>query len=217
MQHFEDLSHKKRAIYIALLNYLNPKQAGQATDIWIKEYSNKSAFELQSYITRITRELSVKINRKDIQQSIIKMLLNDSPDSNDKKDEHEYLAKETPATEAQLPHIVFSSFMMQWLSEVEKINADLSLSIKRYISNNLIKLELNFDDMIKIKTWLNTKGNNLYIKDLTIEQMEKIFHFCYVGSCEYIGPVKTDKIVSEVAKIVGQMPDAINFSPKKFF
>jgi hypothetical protein len=215
LPHEEDLKRKKRAIYIALLNYLNPEQAGEATDIWLNEYSDKSAFELQSFISKITAEFNVTINRKEVQLSIVKMLLNDTSDSN--SDNYEYLGKETYAADLQASHIIFLSLITQWLKEVDLINANQTLNIKRYIATNLLKLELSFDEVMKIKTWLNTYKNNIYIKNLSFEQMKKIFHFCYVGSCEYIGPVQTDKIISEVVKIIEQMPEANNFSPKEFF
>lgn len=215
LPHLEELKRKKRAIYIALLNYLNPQQAGEATDIWLKEYSAKSAFELQSFISKITAEFDVVINRKDVQLSIIKMLLNDSAGS--QADNYEYLDKAIYAAELQPAHIIFISLIEQWLREVDLISNDLTLNIKRYISANLLKLDLSFDEMMKIKTWLNTSKNNIYIKYLNVEQMKKIFHFCYVGSCEYIGPVKTDRIISEVVKTLEQMPEASQFSAKSFF
>ena len=66
MLHAEELNHKKHAIYIALLSYLNPKQATHAIEIWLNEFSDKSVFELQSFITRITKEFNVHFSRKEI-------------------------------------------------------------------------------------------------------------------------------------------------------
>ena len=217
MQHAEDINQKKRAIYFALLNYLDPNKAATAADIWFNEFSHKPAFELQTFISRITAEFNMMISRKDIQQAIIKMLLT----KNNELEKENYPVKnsssEIKTTILQPSHIVFSLLITRWLSEVFDINRNLSLSIKQYIYNNLIKLHLSFEEIMNIKRWLNTNDKTFYIKDLTPEQLKKMFHFCYVGSCEYIGPVKTDKIVSDIVKSLEQIPEAISFSPKNFF
>ena len=217
MQHSEDINQKKRAINLALLNYLDPNKAATAADIWLNEFSHKPAFELQTYISRITSEFNIMISRKDIQHSIIKMLLTDNNEL--KKDNYaiKNSSTEIKTTILQPSHIVFSLLITRWLNEVYDINRNLSLSIKQYIYNNLIKLHLSFDEILNIKRWLNANDKTFYIKNLSNEQMKKIFHFCYVGSCEYIGPVKTDKIVSDVVKSLEQTPEATSFSPKNFF
>ena len=108
MQHAEDINLKKRAIYFALLNYLDPDMAAAATNIWLSEFSHKPAFELQTFITRITAEFGITVSRKEIQQAIIKMLLS----SNNELKKENYPEKDS-VTEIKttiLPpsHIVFS-------------------------------------------------------------------------------------------------------------
>jgi len=213
----EELNHKKHAIYIALLSYLNPEQARHAIEIWLNEFSDKSVYELQSFITRITNEFSVRISRKDVQQTIIKMLLNDTNELQHSNIDLESLPSKKKSTELQPSQIIFSLLITRWLNEINLLNSDTALKIKRYISSNLENIEVSFDEMMNIKTWLNSGNKNIYMKDLEIIQMKSLFHICYVGSCEYIGPVKTDHIVSEITRSIEQMPEALNFSPKEFF
>jgi len=212
-----ELNHKKRAIHIALLTYLNPKQATDAIEIWLNEFSHNSVFELQSFITRITKEFNVSFSRKEIQQTIIKMLLNETHDVEQENVEVKDLSSAKEATELKPSHIIFSLLISQWLNEINTQNPSHALKIKRYIANNLIKMDLSFDEMMNIKRWLSSSNKNIYIKDLDIKQMKSLFHICYIGSCEYIGPVRTDTIVSEVTGILEQSPEAVYFSPRDFF
>jgi len=217
MLQVEELNHKKHAIYIALLSYLNPEQARNAIEIWLNEFSDKSVYELQSFITRITNEFSVHISRKDVQQTIIKMLLNDTNQLQKSTIDIASLPTKKKSTELKPPEIIFSLLITRWLNEINLLNADTALKIKRYISNNLENIDVSFDEMMHIKTWLNSSDKNIYMKDLEISQMKSIFHICYVGSCEYIGPVKTDHIVSEISSSIEHMPEAMEFSTKEFF
>ena len=217
MKYAEELKNKKQAIYVALLNYLSPDKAANAIAIWGNEFSDKPAFELQSFITRVTSEFNVDINRKDLHQSIIKLLLNNS--SIPQRDDYlvESMSLDTAKNTLQPAHTIFALLITQWLDEIYSINRSLEFNVKQYIFSNLEKLPISFDEILNIKRWFNSNDQPSYIKALTEEHMKKIFHFCYIGSCEYIGPVKTDKIVSDIVKSIEDTPEAIYFSPKNFF
>lgn len=217
MQHVEALQHNRRAIYIALLSYLNPEQARQATDIWAKDFSNKSAFQLQPFITRIVNEFEVLFSRKEIQQSIIKMLLNEPDELQYEQVKNVRFSSDVQSVTLESSHIIFSLLITQWLDEVTCINAEHAFNIKQYIYSNLMKMDLSFNEIIDLKRWFSSVENNSYIKNLDKMQLKKIFHFCYVASCEYLGPVQTDKIISRIVKSIEQTPEAIYFTPKNFF
>ena len=114
-------------------------------------------------------------------------------------------------------HIIFTKLILLWLYEVNVINHAAAAGIRQYIYDSLANVEKNYDQVINIKRWLNSKGTVSYIEHLNLEQLRQIFNLCYVGSCEYIGPVITDKLVAEMAQSLAQTPEGVEFSPKNFF
>jgi len=217
MQQADEVKTKWHAIYIALLNYFNPDDAADAANIWLNEFSEKPVFELQAFITKISNEYNLSVSRKEIQKSMIKMLLMDKSELLAQNVTNTTVIDKINNAKHQPVHIIFTKLILLWLYEVNVINPSAAANIRQYIYDSLANVEENFDQVINIKRWLNSKGSVSYIEHINIGQLRQIFHFCYVGSCEYIGPVNTDKLVAEIAQSLDQTPEGVAFSTKNFF
>jgi hypothetical protein len=217
MEQANEIKTKWHAIYIALLNYFNPDDAADAANIWLNKFSDKPAFELQGFITEISNKYNLSVSRKEIQQSIIKLLLMDKNEFQAENMTDSAITSKISSAKNQPVHIIFTKLILLWLYEVNVINPSAAASIRQYMYDSLANIEEGFDQVINLKRWINSQGSTSYIEHLNIEQLRKIFHFCYVGSCQHLGPVSTDKLVVEIAQSLDQTPEGIEFPTKNFF
>jgi len=217
MQQVEDINKKWKAIYIALLNYFDPDDAAEATNVWLNEFSDKPTFELNPFITKISNKYNLKISRKEIQQSMVKFLLMDKNEFISQDTSNFDISSKIKFENDKVAHVVFVKLIKQWLNEANEINKDMAAGIRQFIYDSLTSIGMNYDDIIKIKRWINTKGRDDCIQDFDIKELRQITHFCYIGSCEYMGPVVTDKIVAEIILLIEGTQEGVTFSPKNFF
>jgi len=217
MQQSEDIYKKWHAIYVALLNYFDPDDAAEETNVWLNEFSDKPTFELNPFITKISNSYNLKISRKEIQQSMVKFLLMDKNEFASQSTSGFDINSKISFDKDKVAHVVFIKLIKQWLIEANEINMDMAAGIRQFIYDSLTSANMNYEDVVKIKRWINTNDKNSYIEGFDIKQLRQITHFCYIGSCEYIGPVQTDKIVADIIQLIEESPEGAEFSVKNFF
>lgn len=213
----KELNQRRRAIYYALLDYFPPTSAEAASQMWLDEFSHRPIFELQPFISKIYDVFDTKVSRKDIQQSIIKLLVNDG----DQIPENDLIDTQSSQSlkdkELQTSHIVFSDLLTSWLVQVDNINHQAFIGVKNYILNNVSNFEVDIEEMFNIKRWLSQQEKVILMNNMSLNDLKKMFHIVYVGSCEFIGPTQTDKIISEIVEQLSQTKEGKMFSPKSFF
>ena len=105
---------------------------------------------------------------------------------------------------------VFELFMNNL---IENLPTRLQESARLSIIKNVNKMK-KIDSMTKqdLVLWISGE-NSLKSVTLTIDRMKDILGFFYVISCDLIGPVESDLILSRQAKKIQATPDGIKFSP----
>lgn len=217
----DEISRRRKAIYNGMSACLQQNDAIKATEIWLQEFSNKPLYALQPFLSRIIEELNISIPRSAIQQQILKSLLNESDQQVDVPQsinlpEFTHENSIVPKT-VNASHKVFTHFMDYFLAALFKYDSASELSIKVYVFDNSHRIGVNGNDLDKVKQWLTDNGQVTLIRQMSLQQMQGLFHLFYVSSCEYVGPVKTDKLIEESLKIVEQLPESAEFSMKNIF
>lgn len=116
----------------------------------------------------------------------------------------------TSATpELAVPQKVFTHFMDYFMAAISQNNPQVVLSIKTYMFDQAHKLGITGKTLNNLRLWLSADGQSFLIQNLKLEQMQGIFHIAYVGGCEFLGPVTSDRLVEE-------LPEASEFSPRTF-
>lgn len=217
----DEMSRRRKAIYNGLNACLNQDDAIKATEIWMQEFSSKPLYALQPFLSRIIEELNIDVPRGNIQQHILNSLLNDSDHQSEvpkSVSPSEFKQKmRSPSQKANASHKVFTYFMDYFLAALFKSDSASELSIKVYVFDNAHRIGISGENMDKVKKWLSENGQVSLISELTLQQMQTLFHLFYVASCEHIGPVNTDKLIAESVKIVDQLPESAEFSVRSIF
>jgi len=217
----DEMARRRKAIYNGLRACLQQDDAVKATDIWMQEFSTKPLYALQPFLSRIIEELNISVARGNIQQHILSSLLNESSQQADvphRGNLPEFKQeKQRAPQQVNASHKVFTYFMDYFLAALFKSDSASELSIKVYVFDNAHEVGISGKNLDKVKKWLSENGQVSLISEMTVQQMQGLFHLFYVSSCEYIGPVNTDKLIAESVKIVEQLPESAEFSVKKIF
>ncbi len=217
----DEMSRRRKAIYNGLNACLDQDDAIKATEIWMQEFSSKPLYALQPFLSRIIEALDIDVPRGAIQQHILNSLLNESghqldvPTSAHPAEFEQEMRK--PSQKANASHKVFTHFMDYFLAALFKSDSASELSIKVYVFDNAHRTGISGENMDKVKKWLSENGQVSLISELTLQQMQALFHLFYISSCEHIGPVNTDRLIAESVKIVDQLPESAEFSVKSIF
>lgn len=211
-----ELSRRRRAIYTALLKCYDIKHAVLGVELWHREFSNKPLFALQPYITRLFEIIDKEVSRAELQRYIISAL---SMDNNSL--EQDPFAYDSDAfkevTASDIAHDAFIHLMDHLVTGFKNNYPEAELKIKVSLLEKIYTTELSRENLEKMKLWLSGNGQLTLDRTLTLTQMQRIFHYLYLISCEELGPVPTDKLVTEIVQELEQLPESLEFSPKNFF
>lgn len=213
----EQLDRRRRAIFIALRECMDDDQAIKGTQIWLDDFSNKPLYALQPFMTRVFSEFNLAISRAVLQKQLLASLMRAEDDMPELSRQNNRNASANKKVMLPNAHFVFT-FLMDYLQdEVRKYDPDKELSIKINVFDNTHKIGITGKVFDNIKQWLSGNGQVDLIEQLTMQQMQSLFHYYYKAACEYIGPVITDQLVSESVRVVEQLPESSDCSPRKFF
>ncbi len=217
----DEMSRRRKAIYNGLNACLNQNDAIKATEIWMLEFSSKPLYALQPFLSRIIEELNINVPRGSIQQHILNSLLNESDQQAEVPKSVQSVEfnqdKQGMSQKANASHKVFTYFMDYFLAGLFKSDSASELSIKVYVFDNAHRTGISGRSLDRVKKWLSENGQVSLISELTLQQMQMLFHLFYIASCEHVGPVNTDRLIAESVKIVEQLPESAEFSVKSIF
>ncbi len=212
----DELSRRRRAIYTALLNCYDKNNAIAGVELWHREFSNKPLFALQPYISRLLEIIDIQVSRAEIKRYIISALAMDNSGL-----EQDPLANDSDAfkevTADEITHDVFTHLMNALGDGLKNHFPDAELKIKIILLQKMGSTGLSNENMEHMSAWLTGDRNLQLQTTLTLIQMQRIFHYLYLVCCEELGPVATDKLVTETVHEVEQLPQATEFSPRNFF
>lgn len=211
----QEISRRRRAIYLALEKVLDKDLALQGTSIWQLEFSDKPVYALQPFISRLYAEFDLDVSRVQMQRSLLNALSADNSQLPPDPLAGAATGKET-TPRLEVPQKVFTHFMEYFMAGITQMNPSALLSIKTYMFDQVHKVGISGKTLNNFRQWLSESGQAFLIQNLDLAQMQGIFHIAYVGACEFLGPVNTDKLVAETIRLVEEMPEAATFSPRSF-
>lgn len=211
----EIVSYRRRGIYYGLCALLPKKTALTAVKIWQSEFSDKPVYALQPFITRLGKEFDIDIPRNMIQRTLINALnmevsqLPPDPLGNEDIDRPYLVAsKETLR--------VFSHLLSAVISIADNHDTTSVLNIRNGFSESLKQLDTRPQLHDQLMLIFSEPGKDMLIGDLSVNQMQEILHLLYVQMCEYLGPINTDRIISEAISLTEALPESSICPPRSF-
>jgi len=200
----KNLSEKKRAIYTGLYPYLSAEHLMDALALWEKKYSDSPAFAVQHFINDVCTAHDLRTLRRDMLLSLVKTLalpeknlmpdpsheMSDYKKSHEKKSTVDYTTRELIALQRLVIAMMASA------------KVDIRISIKEYVLEQMARSDIDPQLKRELQLWLSKQILSMKVLAPEIEDIRKVINFFYVGFCEYMGPVETDKLLSKsVAKL----------------
>lgn len=194
-----DLALKRRAVYTGLRPYLNDDELLNALQLWQVEFSGKPKFAFTAFLAVITSTETLRSKRTRILSSLLKSM--ELSEADLLADPYDALSKQYRfATEDMIAEDHTTTVFVHFFEKLqEKMNERDALGVRTYIIQNVAKLQLNTRSNKQLVDWIDKKTNTLNGL-FNLQCLRQIINLAYVGMCQYIGPVKTDQLLSQTIK-----------------
>jgi hypothetical protein len=185
---------KRQAVEMALMPFLHGQTLAQALVLWDEKYSHKPTFALQHYL----RELCSDIELAHMRSRMLQALVAAFSSQQDNRQQHKTAQPTPPATVATVKKNHSSPELQMFMTLVDQLinsaQGDIATRVRLYTLENVEKLALPANDRRALQTWLN-QIEPLTGTTPTINTMQQVINFVYVGLCEYLGPIKADQFL----------------------
>ncbi len=194
------IAQKKLAIEGALTPYLSDDNLMQALRIWEEKYALQPTFALQRFLNEFCDSATLKAQRSQILQSLIRALsgADGKPLDASRRSERSTAA----TTAASAPVVAASNAAVQCCTQlVEAVFArtpgDMHVKMRLFILQSLPGMKLPQMAQRAVHAWLSQQYR--IPADVSIEEkaLRHLVNLAYISLCEFLGPVKADQILHE--------------------
>lgn len=203
------IMNRRNAVFETLRNFLQDEDLDDAMEIWENQYSKSQTVSINKFINSIPSVSKINGARTKLLIALTKAL-NVNIDSADNKVDSVYGNKET---EKEI--IIFEFLVKELISNLSEKTPEIKAKLSTGISEKLNKAELNSNEKDMIAKLISGDTFTLPV-NIPFNAQKQVFHLLYARSCEVLGPVYTDKIISGVIQNAARLPEAKDISPKKW-
>jgi len=219
-QQFDEVELRKQAIMIGLSSYLTEKECINAIHVWEQQYSRAPKFALQQFIKEVVKPNDQLWDfRNDIFINVIKaMSLRE--EEVEQQFQQIFHGRKLEASSAvkkkkdQKQQMVFENLYKTFMQLMEVTDFQVAGQLRKFLREKMLYGRSFAMEIQRLNSWLLGINNKLEI-ELAMDEMKQIIHSTYLGSCEYLGPVKTDALMSEAVKIVEKQTGEDDISPRE--
>ncbi|TDY03860.1 hypothetical protein [Thiohalophilus thiocyanatoxydans] len=216
----DDLELRKQAIMIGLSHFMSADECLTAVRHWEQHFSRAPRFALQAYVKELIqpdsplwpyrKEMFLNITRtmtlprQEIEARFATLFAAEIvPGDN------------TQAVQQSEAQPVFEQLYRVLMQKLETESYPSALALRKFLREKILQQEPFSMETQRLNNWL------LGIKPeldgvLTLQQMRHIVHELWRGSCEYLGPVKTDRMFAEAIGKVEKKTRGEGVSPRVF-
>lgn len=215
-----DPSFQRRAIFQGLAPYLKRGDLFQALWQWQEKYSHTENPSVNVFVQELCEQHRIHEQRGAIYQSVQHALQKDidelGPDPLSEMMQQRVKDNSLQTTNNEnipVSTSVFCRTLTEFFDAIAFESHDLANRCKQYLSRNLHQV-VTQKESDALVSWLLYPKMTLK-KELSLESMRGMLHICYVGACEYLGPVKADQYLADAVKKAEMMGEAMYFSPRQ--
>lgn len=203
--HTKNISFRRRAIYTGLYPFLETDNLIRAMLLWEQRYANNASFAVQHFVNDICSVNHLEHARREMVLALVKTMSMPEQDlMRDPADDMAIFQKRhnisTLPENSSRELVVFQKLIVGLL---EQVNVQVRVSVKEFVLQQLQR-QPSIDEGLKrnLQLWLSRQIPSMSMTAPDIDSLRKIINYFYVGYCEYIGPVETDRLLGRsVAKI----------------
>ena len=112
----------------------------------------------------------------------------------------------TPDSAAQATFLALNQALL------EQLDGTQQAALRRFAAGNLSGMGVSSELSTRLRIWLEQGGSD-GIANLGLEQLRKLLNLLYIGLCEFLGPVRADRVLSQAVSRVEVQ--GVAFSPRR--
>lgn len=197
------MENKRRAIYTILSEVISGDDLLAVMWHWQNSYSDKSQFELNHFLSDCKNYSEISNNRTSLYRKLIALFVTEN--QNLKEDPWPLMLtyekdKSSPISPDFENQENWSDILDTVIDEFfSALRTDTQRSIGRYVIQHLTHIELPQSLVYSLHVWFTDK-RAINASEANIAQLKKLINLFYIATCEFVGPVEADIILSEAIK-----------------
>ncbi|WP_374415180.1 hypothetical protein [Ectopseudomonas oleovorans] len=210
------LSLRRRAIYTGLAGHFSDEEVWPLLALWENKYAEQPPFALNEFLAEVLLRTERKLERARLYRELVGALT--GPPSQLLPDPEEQLAAwrqgrneavrqvATPDSAAQTTFLALNQALLEQLDSAQQA------ALRRFAAGNLSGMGVSAELLTRLRIWLEQGGGD-GIANLGLEQLRKLLNLLYIGLCEFLGPVRADRVLSQAVNRVEEQ--GVEFSPRR--
>ena len=210
------LSLRRRAIYTGLAGHFSDEEVWPLLALWENKYAEQPPSALNEFLAEVVLRTERKLERARLYRELVGALT--GPPSQLLPDPEEQLAAwrqgrneavrqvATPDSAAQTTFLALNQALLEQLDGAQQA------ALRRFAAGNLSGMGVSAELLTRLRIWLEQGGGD-GIANLGLEQLRKLLNLLYIGLCEFLGPVRADRVLSQAVNRVEEQ--GVEFSPRR--
>lgn len=202
------LNLRRRAIYTGLAGHFSDEELWPLLALWESKYSDKPPFALNEFLAEVVLRTERKLERARLYRELVGALTG-SPDNLLPDPEAQLAAwrqgrNEAVRSLASPDAAAQATFLALSQALLEQMDSPQQQALRGFAAGNLGGMQVSAELSLRLRAWLE-QGALDGIESLGIEQLRKLLNLLYIGLCEFFGPVRADRLLSQaVSRVEGQ-------------
>lgn len=199
------IESKRRAVFTVLSEYVRDEALWDAMWRWQNDFSDKSQFELNGFLSHCRDIPGIAENRPQLYRQLISVLMDHAarlkPDPMEQMLAFQAMqASGGSVVQASKPAADWSPVYSRVLDAVfTQLRSDTVRLVKRFATEQAVRHGLPQGLAYAFTLW-EERGDPMNVQGVPLVQLKQLLNYIYIGLCEYLGPVDADRILSQSIK-----------------
>jgi len=110
--------------------------------------------------------------------------------------------------------VVFNAMFLSIAQQIHQRGATMESDFGSWLSNDAKSWSLTSECLSAIEQWASNPQSAVKMSG-SVQQLQKIINQCFIWMCGKLGPVDTDKILHRAIRVAEDLPESVEFPPKK--
>ena len=195
------MENKRRAIFTVLSEILHGNSLWEVMWYWQEHYSDKPQFELNHFLADCASVPEISENRSWLYRQLIGVLMDKNsdlkPDPWPQMNQHKNQSVSGDGSELQDDWSeVFTTLMNRFM---HGLRSDNQYSLGKFLLHHCKQCDLPQHSQISMTHWLASR-DLMDLRGVKKSQLKSLLNASYIATCELIGPVEADKILSNAIR-----------------
>lgn len=199
------IESKRRAVFTVLSEYVRDDYLWDAMWRWQNEFSDKSQFELNGFLSQCRDIPGIAENRPQLYRQLISVLMDHAarlkPDPMEQMLAFQALQESSGfLSTGNKPSADWSPVFSRVLDALfAQLRSDTARLVKRFATEQAVRHGLPQGLAYAFTLW-EERGEAMNVQGVPLIQLKKLLNYIYIGLCESLGPVDADRILSQSIK-----------------